>query len=377
VTPRKKLPEIIVNCYKQDSYAAPLAVRGDNMNKLTLASSALAMFAGLNMASAGGIDRSGQDISIIYEKGKVMQLSFGLVSPNVSGLFMGAVSSGDMAATYLQMGFGYKQDFSDKLSFAVVVDQPFGAAVDYSNAAAVYPFVNSTATVSALAVTGIARYSVSDRISVHGGLRLQTLSGEASLPRFGYTLDASSNLGVGYLVGASYEIPDIALRAAITYNSEIEHTMSGSETFPITTPESINIDLQTGIAANTLLFASARWVDWSDFVIDPPAFPARPLVSYDNDSISYSLGVGRKFNDQWSGSISVGYEETKGGPVSNLGPTDGYLSLQVGAQYTKDNMKISGGIRYIDIGDATTSTIGAAFKGNSGIGIGVKVSYTF
>ena len=40
-------------------------------------------------------------------------------------------------------------------------------------------------------------------------------------------------------------------------------------------------------------------------------------------------------------------------------------------------MKITGGIRYVDIGDATTTTIGSNFSGNSAIGVGVKIGFSF
>ena len=41
-------------------------------------------------------------------------------------------------------------------------------------------------------------------------------------------------------------------------------------------------------------------------------------------------------------------------------------------------MKITGGIRYVDLGDATTNPpVGGVFTGNSGIGVGIKVGYTF
>jgi long-subunit fatty acid transport protein len=148
------------------------------------------------------------------------------------------------------------------------------------------------------------------------------------------------------------------------------------------TPQSVNLDFQTGIAANTLLMASVRWVDWSEFDITPIGYQTATttsLVAYDDDRIGYTLGVGRKFNDQWSGSATIGYEKTLGGISSNLSPTDGYLSFALGAQYTMDNMKISGGVRYIQIGDADTG-IGPGqgnFRDNSGFAVGLKVSYTF
>ena len=104
---------------------------------------------------------------------------------------------------------------------------------------------------------------------------------------------------------------------------------------------------------------------------------ARALVDYTDDVITYNLGVGRKFNDTWSAAVTIGYEKPGGTPVGNLGPTDGYTSVGLAATYTKDKMKITGGVRYIDIGDATTSTIGGDFSGNSGFGAGVRIGMTF
>ena len=173
------------------------------------------------------------------------------------------------------------------------------------------------------------------------------------------------------------------LRAALTYNSEISHSVDATEfgaissSFNLTTPESVNLDFQTGIAKNTLLMASVRWVAWDGFAIDPPNFPLRPLVSYSDDRYSYTLGIGHRFNEHWSGSVTLGYEPMVGGISSNLSPTDGYKSIALGAQYTQGHMKISGGVRYLEIGDATTSVIGADFSGNTGWAAGLKVSYTF
>ena len=41
------------------------------------------------MAHAGGIDRSGQGISTLFEPGELVEFTFGYVSPDVSGLFDG------------------------------------------------------------------------------------------------------------------------------------------------------------------------------------------------------------------------------------------------------------------------------------------------
>ena len=79
--------------------------------------------------------------------------------------------------------------------------------------------------------------------------------------------------------------------------------------------------------------------------------------------------------------MSIGFEDQVGGYASNLGPTDGKKSLTIGVSYTKDNMKISGGISYVEIGTAETTLNGAiasgVFKGNSAVGVGIKIGYSF
>ena len=182
---------------------------------------------------------------------------------------------------------------------------------------------------------------------------------------------------------------------ALTYNSSIKHDVQTNETSAlganssitqIETPQSVNLDFQTGVAQDTLLFGGIRWVEWSEFDITPADYQVvsggASLVSYDNDVFSYSLGVGRRLSETWSVSASVGYEKSNGGFASNLGPTDGSKSLALAAVYTKDNMKVTTGIRYINIGDAQTSIDGGAtaasnFKDNHAVAIGIKVGYTF
>ena len=147
--------------------------------------------------------------------------------------------------------------------------------------------------------------------------------------------------------------------------------------------------MQSGVAKDTLAFVSIRWVNWSAFEIAPNLYKTvtgltgrgKALVSYDNDTITYTFGVGRRFSDNWAGSISLGYEKSNGGFASNLGPTDGRTSVTVGAAYTIDKFKISGGVSYIQIGDAQTtlddSTASGSFTSNHAVGAGMKIAYFF
>lgn len=347
-------------------------------------------------AYAGGIDRSGQSVGILFEEGNYLELSFGIVSPDISGVeiaLLGGDSSGDMTESYTQMGAAYKHQFANGLEAALIWDQPFGADVVYPTGTG-YFAVSSTAELTTRALTALIKYTAANNISVYGGLRYQTLEAVASVPFvLGYTGAAPENNGVGYVLGAAYEKSEIALRVALTYNSAIDHTLTTTETgavpgtssTPVTTPQSINLEFQSGVAADTLVFGSVRWVEWSKFDITPFGYAAvtgESLVSFNSDTISYKLGVGRKFNDMWSGAIILGYEHPTGGFASNLGPKDGYATVGLAATYTMNNVKITGGVTYIDIGDAITSADGAAttaanFTGNTGLGGGVKIGISF
>lgn len=350
-------------------------------------------------AHAGNLDRSGQSISALFEEGRYGELSFGSGSPSVSGTAvagLGGVSSGDISPSFTQFSAAYKADINERWSYALIYDQPFGADVAYPTGTG-YFAQGSTATLDSHALTGILRYKMPSNFSIHGGLRIQTLEATANIPFISnYSVVGDRDVGVGYLLGAAYERPDIALRVSLTYNSAIEHEVSTVETSTalggpntsittVDTPQSLNLDFQTGIAEDTLLFGGVRWTDWSDFRISPANYGVltggASLLSYNDDVFTWSLGVGRRLNDKWSVAASVAYEKQTGGFFTNLGPTDGVKSLGLGATYTHDNMKITAGVRYVNVGSAQTQIPGFApasnFEDNDAVAFGMKIGFTF
>lgn len=359
------------------------------MKRVLMTASALATIT--SAAVAGGVDRSGQSAMILFAPGNYAELSFGFSAPDVSGsLGGGAVPSGNMAGDFTLLSFSVKKALTDSLDLAVIVDQPIGADVNYP-ATGIYPLRGSTAKLTSAAVTGLLRYRMPSNVSVFGGLRAESVHGTVALPLVAaYTLDTNTDYRLGYVLGAAWERPDIMARVAVTYNSSITHTLDANEStilgtstgsFDTEVPQSVNLDFQTGISrkAQLLLFGSIRWQEWTNFNISPPAYGAvigGPLVSHKADRITYSLGLGKRFSDTWSGALTLGYEPKSGEITGNLGPTDGFGSVGVGATYEKNGMKITGGVRYTLIGDATT-TIGAKFTNNSALGVGLKVGWTF
>lgn len=350
------------------------------MSRYSCTSLAALLVSSATLVQAGGLDRSGQFISVIYEEGRYAEFSLGHVSPDVSGN-QGPIGISNMSASYFQVGAAYKADINNQLSYALIYDQPFGANVAYPDAG--NTFSGAEATLRSHALTGVLRYKLNENFSVHAGIRGQAIDAEIELVSpVVYTATADYSYGVGYLIGGAYERPDIALRVALTYNSEInndwdseESTLGDTET-DFYTPQSVNLEFQTGIMADTLLFGSVRWVNWDGVSIAPPGSPLGPLVEFEDDRITYNIGIGRRFSDQWSAAVQVGYEPSNGETAPNLGPTDGFWSIGAGATYTMDNVEITGGVRYVDIGDAETSVL-AEFEDNHAIAAGLKVGFTF
>jgi long-subunit fatty acid transport protein len=347
-----------------------------------------AMALGLSTATANaaGLDRSGQSITDVFAVGTVAKFSFGATDARVSGAGVPDVGQG-----FGTNSASYKTDFGDRVSFALIWDQPFGANTSYAQDPAASAFGGTRASVDTNAITGVANYRFDGGFSVHGGLRVQqaeggvTLNGLAFGPVAGYNLDLARDTSVGWLAGVAYEKTDIALRVSLTYNSEIDHSfasidsIAGAVTTNVTTPESWNLAFQTGIAKDTLLFGSIRYANYDDFIVPAAGLGGLNLASLDS-ATTFSLGIGRKFTDTWSGAVILGYED--GGSdnlVSPLAPTNGFTSLGLAATYTKDNMKITTGVRYTDLGDAIASTTGASvpFNGNSAVSAGVSVAFSF
>lgn len=367
---------------------------------------ALAALGVSTAAYAGGLERTVTNVSPLFEDGRYLEVSALLAFPELEGEggtippgFPGAGavlsgSTGDLLDNFALFGAAYKADINEQLSYAFIVNQPYGANTLYPEASAAFPdataiYDGSAADVSSVALTALLAYDATPQFKIYGGPVIQALTPEASVTFISnYSVEADTNIGVGYTLGAAYSIPDIAFRAALTYRSEIEHDLDTTEdsvalgtnstrtTFD--TPQSLTLDLQSGIAEDTLLFGQINWVDWSEFDISPPDYilltGGRPLVSYAEDWTSYTLGVGRRFDENWSGSVSLTYEPQTEQELTSLGPVDGRTAITLGAQYETEDMKISGGISYSALGDAR-NVLDTDFSDGSALGVGFRIGW--
>ncbi|MDR0235635.1 outer membrane protein transport protein [Acinetobacter sp.] len=291
---------------------------------------------------------------------------------------------------------------------------------------------NTKVEVDSQNLSMVFGFQPSKNFNIYGGGVYQTVRGSVSLRGQTYSLfngydsKIKETSGVGWLAGAAFQIPEIALKASVTYRSEIDHDANIQENISalgalallpggqaaiskiqnmdgktrITTPQSVNLDFQTGIMADTVAFANVRWVNWKNVPIRPLKFGAtseaigplvgKPngfnLVDYSDDQISANVGVGRKVNDHWAGNVSVGWDSGAGNPITTLGPTEGYWNVGLGLQYSPTPATfIAGGVKYFWLGDAKaqissqygTDAYVAEFKDNNAIAYGLKMGYRF
>lgn len=361
-------------------------------------------------AQAGGIERAPQSIAPLFEEGRYLEFSFATVNPDVSGkqrttlpFSVAGSKSGDMSPSYQQYGAAYKGDLNDRISYALIFDQPWGADVDYDSGTG-YFAQGSDASFDSNAFTAILQYNFPSNVSVYGGVRYQVIKADAFVPfvtgaagpfAFApYEADADSDGAFGFMGGVAYERPDIALRVSLTYQSKVKHDLDTTESSvlgpdvdsstSIDTPQSLTLDFQTGVAKDTLVFGSVRWVDWSSFEIAPQEYVAlvgSPLVFFDDDRVKYTLGVGRRLTEKWSVAGALNYEAQTGSRTGNLGPTDGAIGGGLSAIYSpNDSLTVTAGVSYAKIGDATTRVgpgTGGVFRNNDAWGFGVRVGYSF
>ncbi len=360
----------------------------------TFFSTGAALLLTTTVATAGGIDRGGNAYSILFEDGNYLELSFSSAKPEVSGTYAAPLNAfgaetGNMANDFTGFGVGLKVAINDQIDAAIFLNQPYGADAAYTAGA----YTGLEAVWSSSQVAAVLKYQLNDNMSVFGGLRSVKSEATIQLPSATgvYNAIAESDTQVGYIAGAAYERPEIALRVGLTYETGITHAFNTIETFngaPITPgttteidmPQSVTLDFQSGVAANTLVFGSIRWSEWSVWEVAPAGFAGANggarVTGIDSDSTTYRLGVGRKINDDLSVFARITYEGASGDVASQLAPTDGTTSIGVGGTYNLDGVSIRGGIEYSMLGDATDSN-GTAFENNTALGFGLSIGYSF
>ncbi|MEG0406589.1 MAG: outer membrane protein transport protein [Acinetobacter sp.] len=383
--------------------------------KRYLAVTILSIFTGETYAA--GLERSPQQIDALFEKGTYAEVGYTHISPDVTGTDSSGHKISDMAEDYQSLNYAVKTDLTPNLRLAVIYDEPFGAKVKFDGAnnfiATNRPAedANTRVDVQSKNVTALLGYNLNKNVMIYGGPALQELEADVHLRGLTYAANSGYNntfddIAVGWVAGMSYAKPEKGILASLTYRSEIEHKTTIHEDVPladrlgmdyshsnqgtITTPESVNLNLQAGLNMTTAVFAKVRYVPWSNFAYYPPILKAStaaalgkglPLVDYSDDQTAVEIGLGKRLTPKLAISVSGLWDSGAGDPAPTLGPVNGYWGAGLAAKYNiNKKLAFSLGGRYMWFGDAKGETsdgrIVGDFQDNSGYIVGMKLSYS-
>lgn len=218
------------------------------------------------------------------------------------------------------------------------------------------------------------------KLSFIGGISYQQV--EYFLTRNGGPLTGLSTTrvkdkGVAWRAGVAYEIPEYALRASLIYNSQVDYTMTGTQSFAnvpgsipisgsISMPQSIELKVQSGVAPGWLAFGSVLWTDWSvadGMFLCPTALPTctaagsvSGLTLLFKDTWTITVGAAHQFSDMFTLAGNITWDQ--GATQGFTSQTDTWLAGLTGVVTPSENVTLKFGGQ---VGVLTGGTLSTAF----------------
>jgi long-chain fatty acid transport protein len=362
-------------------------------------------------AFAGGIERGGYNIDLLFDTSRfaaestatfVMPQrklknvqdtnSLGLPAPTLNSL--GRSSSADDTENYWSPRIGAKVGYE---GFDCMFDysQPYGAhSKPGSNWAGAYQNVETKINSDNYALTCSYKFDAGPgQLRVIGGGNYLEMDGFKErlvvapeiLAGLGLAGNGMGRLdlegdGWGWRAGVAYEIPEYAFRASLMYYSEVKldgvsGTVDltqvpsalnplGGQVIPVSgstaMPDALELKLQSGIAQDWLAFGSVKWTDWSQIQTIPFYNSGTQITSLDlgyRDGWTVTGGIGHKFNDQWSGAVSVTWDR---GTSQDYGSQSDTWLFTTGVAYapTKNvEIRLAGVLGFMTSGDSKSMVV--------------------
>lgn len=344
---------------------------------------------------AAAFDRTGQSISAFLQPGNYFEASLSVSDTSLEGQEAGTNptrnSISDIANSDYRPSAALKLQLAPQFSFGFLYDQPFTSDSEYYGNNSFVAKPSDTILVPGIdsatlaqktgreVVTGntksnfvmqnfslILGYQPDKNWNFYAGPVYQTfksnvnLRGQVFSLYNGYDFNAKEVGDWGWLAGFGYQIPEKAIKASLTYRSEIMHEVTANENAPLVdmlstqqgrdfldqhlaymvsigqltesrrealnrivaglpeagtsgstkfrAPESVNLEFQTGLRKGTLLFGNVRWVHWNDFEFKPYRFGeiSEVVGVLSTPSRPNGFNLVRYYDDQWSANLGIG-----------------------------------------------------------------------
>ncbi|MBP2559271.1 long-chain fatty acid transport protein [Neorhizobium galegae] len=344
---------------------------------------------GQTQAHAGGFSWGEASTDILYERSNgAAEAGVIYVNPHRKFDTINGASSSDshFSQEYFIPDIAVMGRLSDMFACAFTYTRPFGGDSKYgaqaqaADAAATPPTAYSSKKFHTNEYGGTCDVSFElgkGRLHFIGGGFMQDFDYEA-VANIG-TLRLQDDSAFGYRLGIGYDIPEYALRAQLMYRSEIKHEADGDFTrnpavlplFPAvvdasgygTLPQSLKLNLQSGIAPGWLVYGSVEWTDWSvlktlNYNIN--ILGDRQDVYNWRDGWTITGGVGHKFTDKIAGTLNVRWDKGVGSGADIMTDT---WTVGVGAAIDcgPGQLRVGGGVSYLTSGSQSTAK-GASFN---------------
>ena len=357
------------------------------------------------LANAEGLERINIDPSFMFKEGSSAEIGFANINPSLpavkgTGSAFTFQSGLDVGRSFSAITGSIKTEMGDNFDLGLFyTSQGNGVGLDYGTITGLEGNITIKADLEMPTLAAIGKYQINDAMSVFVGAKQTTVKSGATLklgmdsnkntnPDVTSHWELSKKSGIGAIYGAAYEMPEIALRVILTIEDDIALNIPATKkgtgladtgTATASIGDAMSLNFQTGIAEDTLLFGNIRRSNWADNQVKVPVLVAGlTQVSSFSDGDSYSLGIGRKINDDLSVSISGFYDGSSGGSISELAPTGATRTLSLGGKYAiSDNADLSFGGSYSQRGDALTSNYKASLTDSKVISLGAKVGFSF
>ncbi|WP_089604590.1 OmpP1/FadL family transporter [Acinetobacter piscicola] len=386
---------------------------------------------------AAAIEKSDQSILPFLESDNYLELSYAELYADVSGQVQNQqvlqqigvqnFSTGNLVDDYHFANVAAKFQIHPQFSFGVIYDQPYGVDLSYDyhpqSMLGKQTIESTNLKFKSESISMLVGYQPTLNWNIYTGAVYQQFEGELDVfgPSYsvmsGYQAKFKQSSGHGWLAGLSYQIPEYAVKTAITYRSKITHQAAVTEDIfkqplnvipsaktEITTPQSVSLDIQTGLTPKNVLYSNLRWVNWKDFEIQPRQFGAvvdlaaqqypdliKPfnLIDYNNDQWSAKLGLAHVFTDQWVSFTDLSWDSGSGNPASTLNPSDGFYGFGLGALYKFHKKSfIAYGLKYFKFNKAdvkkldTTNAVTqngtlSSVSNNDAFAHGIRIGYYF
>ncbi|GAK71057.1 hypothetical protein RRU01S_14_02810 [Agrobacterium rubi TR3 = NBRC 13261] len=332
-------------------------------------------------AFAGGLERGGYNIDLLFDSSRFAAESTATFvapqrklknaqdsQPSVPFGLTYTGSTANDSESYWVPRVGLKAGFGDAVDCMADYSQPWGAHTKPgANWAGRNENIETKVESDNYALTCSYKFDVGKgQVRFIGGGFYQELSGfkerQVTDPLFGGSgvgrLDLKGD-GWGWRAGIAYEIEEYALRTSLVYNSavkldDITGTLNlsqvaaiGGPVIPVygsqDMPDSLEFKFQSGIAPGWLALGSVKWTDWSQFskvpfycrtataLVCAAGGEATSLDLGYRDGWTISGGVGHKFNDQWSGAVTVTWDR---GTSQGFGTQTDTWTLGTGVSYS-------------------------------------------